>query len=134
MAVILNVAVGGDIIEMLGGGKLGGPFAGQVNVCGFQQLDKAVEPIGGDKGVDRVRKQQELRLLNGIKGLGKVLFKLFYLSAHMEHIKRMRPVQLFKIAHRLQGDAVVSLWSAVQNQNIHRFPPAFFFIIAHFPA
>ena len=64
-AVVLDVAVGGDVVEVLGGGDLGGELSGKLHPVGLDELYQAVELVRSDKGVDRVAEQDQLRLLQG---------------------------------------------------------------------
>ena len=52
--VFLHIPVSGHIIKMLGGGDLGGKFAGKIHPIGCSQLHQPVKLIGSDKGVDRI--------------------------------------------------------------------------------
>ena len=60
-AVLLQIAVGGDVKEVLGGGQLGGIDIFKVRAAALHQLQKAVQLGGGQEGIDRVGKQQKLR-------------------------------------------------------------------------
>ena len=55
MAVILHIAVGRHIIEMLGSSDLGCPLARQIDFGGFQQLDKTMQLIRRDKSIHGIR-------------------------------------------------------------------------------
>ena len=60
--VVLNVAVGGGVIKMLGGGNLGGDLAGHIDAVGLHQLDELMQLTGGDESVYRIGKQQHIGL------------------------------------------------------------------------
>ncbi len=60
-AVLLQIAVGGDVKEVLGGGQLGGINILKVRAAALHQLQEAVQLGGGQEGIDRVGKQQKLR-------------------------------------------------------------------------
>ena len=45
---------------MLGSGNLGGKFTREVYAIRLNELDQPMQLIGGDKGVDRVGKEQQV--------------------------------------------------------------------------
>ena len=59
-AVFLQIPMGGNVKEVLGGGQLGGIDIPEVRAAVLQQLQKTVQLGRGQKGIDRVGKEQKL--------------------------------------------------------------------------
>ena len=96
-AVVLDIAVGSDIVEMLGGGDLGGDFAGNVGTVFLHQSDETVKLTGGNESIDRVGKQQHVGVCQSFQCGGKVLFQGLDLLAHMEDIEAVTGLFLLQI-------------------------------------
>ena len=113
--------MGGDVIKMLGGGELGGKLAGQINVGSFQQLHKAVQLTGGDEGIDRVGKQQDIRLFYGSQSGGEVLLQSLDGLASVEDFKVMLRMENLQVIGMLQRDGIFALGTYVDNENFYGF-------------
>ena len=53
-AVFFHIPMGGDVVEVLGGGDLRGDLAAEADAVGLDKLDEPVKLIGHQEGIDRV--------------------------------------------------------------------------------
>ena len=118
-AVQADIFMGRHVIKVLAGRELGGVFPPQVHAAVLQNREEAVELGRGQKGIDRVGKQQQLRLAEHLPGFGKVPLQGLQLRGNVELGPCMAGEQLLDIADGLQGDAVVPRGGAVEDQNVH---------------
>ena len=118
-AVVLNVAVGGGVIKMFGGGQLGAPLPRHRRLMKLHQLNKAVELAGRNEGVDRIGKHDGVRPLKSLHRRREVFVERPDAGPHVEHLEGMLRIALSPVAHRLQGNAVFTLGASVQYQNVH---------------
>ena len=62
LAVVLDEPMGGDVIEVLGGGDLRSNLAGEILPGLFHQLDEPMELVRDQESVDWIAEDDELRL------------------------------------------------------------------------
>ena len=78
-----------------------------------------MELIGREEGVDRIGKEDEVRLLQRLDGGRKVLFQRLDALPCVQLGKGMLGMQLFKVERGGQRDAVFALGAAVDDQYMH---------------
>ena len=123
VAVVLDEAMGGHVVEMLGSGDLGGVFPRKIQSALLHELHEAVKLGRHKERIHRVAEQNQVRPEELLPGRGKLLFILPDALPHMERLKRRVGKQLFPIFHREQGDAVLPRRRPVQHQYLHLFFP-----------
>ena len=67
----------------------------------------------------RITSDQQIRFLNSGNGLGKILFQGFYSLSCVEDVKMMLREQDLQIIRGLEGDRMLPLGAAVDNQYVH---------------
>ena len=118
-AVVLYEAVCRDVVEVLGGGHLGGCLSGEVLAGGLHQLDEAVQLVRHEEGVHGIAEQQQVRFPEGLQGGGEVLLQRLDTLPGENILKLQFREPLFQIQAGMQGDGVLALGAAAYNENIH---------------
>ena len=119
LGVLHHITMGCHVIEMLGGGHLAGPFAGDVHMMRLHQLHKAVQLVGRDESIHRVAEQDQLGALKGFLRLGEVLLVQRDQLAHVEGLPVMAGEFQLQVLDGLQRNAVFALGAAVQDEDLH---------------
>ena len=122
-AVLLQIAVGGNIKEVLGGGQLGDIDIPKVRPAALHQLQETVQLGGGQEGIDRVGEQQQFCGADGLHRAAHIPLKAQETGPHVEKVKAVLREALFQIQHRLQGDAVFPPGGAVDDADFHGDTP-----------
>ena len=115
--------MGRNIVEMLGGGDLGGVLIGHVQAAGLQQLDETVKLRGGQEGIHRIGENHGIGAGQQLHCRGEILFQSFDFLAGMEGQEFMVRKFPLQISNGLQGDAVFALGASVNDGYLHNIPP-----------
>ena len=111
--------MGRDVIEMLRGGDLGGGLSGQVKTGFLHQFDEPVQLARNEKRVDRITEHDEFGLIDGLQGGGEVLLQRLDPLPGIQITEPVSGILLFQEEAGVQGDGVLSLGAAVDDENIH---------------
>ena len=123
VAVVLDEAMGGDIVKVHGGAQLAHIDIPEVRPAALHKLDEAVELGGDKKGIHRIGKKQQPGGAYGLHRPAHVPFKALYSGAHVEKIELMGGKTLLQIQHGLQGDAVFPPGGTVDDAYLHSASP-----------
>lgn len=118
-AVFFHIAMGGHIIEVLGGGDLRGELAGEIHTVRLDELHQPVQLIGRDKRIHRIAEQNQFRLFQLFSQRGKVLFIAFHPLAHRQKGEGVLRMQGLKVQRGVHRGGLLSLGAGVQDKDVH---------------
>ena len=128
-AVVADVVVGGDVVEVLGCGDLAGCLVSDIQKAFLHAFlhhaDEAVKLARGDEGVDGVGEDDQVGLVQRLDCRGEILLQAVNRLRGIEVGKALFGEELLQVEGRVERDAVLAARASVDYEYVHAvFPHA----------
>jgi hypothetical protein len=114
-AVVLDISMCGDVVEVLRGCNLGRKLTADVYTVGLQKLDKSVKLTGCYEGIYRIGEDDGISDVKHVTRLGKILLQRSDCLACVEDGEALIREDPLPIFYGLKGDGILSLRASVND-------------------